>query len=79
VEGNLLAVVFDSTQHTSQLLALAKRYEDHEPDLADLCIIRMSELYRDHVVVTVDEKDFRIYRRGKRESIPLLCPSGSPR
>ena len=79
VEGNLLAVAFDFTQHTSQLLALAKRYEDREPDLADLCIIRMSELYRDHVVVTVDEKHFRIYRRGKRESIPLLCPSGSPR
>ena len=72
-------MAFDFTQHISQLLALAKRYEDREPDLANFCVIRMSELYRDHVVVTVDEKDFRIYRRGKRESIPLLCPSGSPR
>jgi hypothetical protein len=34
----------------------------------------MSELYPRHIVITVDEEDFRVYRRNKREAIPLLCP-----
>lgn len=38
------------------------------------CLIRMSELYPRHVVITTDEEDFRGYRRNKREAIPLLCP-----
>jgi hypothetical protein len=42
--------------------------------LADLCLVRMSELFPRHIVVTVDENDFRVYRRNKREVIPTLCP-----
>jgi len=34
----------------------------------------MSELHPMHSVVTVDRADFRVYRRNKRESIPLICP-----
>jgi hypothetical protein len=58
----------------AQLTALARRYADRHPDLADLCLIRMSELYPRHSVVTVDREDFRVYRRNKREVIPLICP-----
>lgn len=32
---------------------LARRYADREPDLADLCLIRMSELYPGHSVITI--------------------------
>ena len=53
---------------------LADRYADRRPDLADLCIIRMSELFPHHSVITVDFEDFRVYRRNKREAIPLICP-----
>jgi len=42
--------------------------------LADLCLIRMSELYPRYPIVTVDAADFRVYRRNKREAIPLICP-----
>jgi hypothetical protein len=35
----------------------------------------MSELYPRHNVVTVDRTDFRVYRRNKREAIPLICPT----
>jgi len=31
-------------------------------------------LYQRHVVITVDENDFRVYRRNKRETIPTLSP-----
>ena len=53
---------------------LADRYADRHPDLADLCVIRMSELNPRHSVVTVDRADFRVYRRNKREAIPLVTP-----
>lgn len=57
-----------------QIAVLAARYADRRPDLADLCLVRMSELYPRHSVVTVDREDFRVYRRNKREVIPLVCP-----
>jgi len=74
VEDGLLQVAFDCSQNVLQLRELAERYADRKPDLADLCLIRMSEIYPRHTVITVDEEDFRVYRRNKREAIPLLCP-----
>jgi len=74
VEDEMLRVSFDCSRHIPQLLDLARRYADHKPDLADLCLIRMSELYPRHTVITVDESGFRTYRRNKRETIPILCP-----
>jgi hypothetical protein len=60
--------------HLARLTELAERYADREPDLADLCVIRLSELNPRHPVVTTDLNDFRIYRRGRREAIPLIHP-----
>ncbi len=74
ISDGLITVAFACTDHLAQLAALAKRYADRTPDLADLCLIRMSELYPRHSVITVDREDFRIYRRNKRETIPLICP-----
>lgn len=74
VSDGLLQISFDVSRHLDYLRELASRYSDRKPDLADLCLIRMSELFPRHVVVTVDEEDFRVYRRNKREVIPLLCP-----
>ena len=62
------------TDHVSRLAELAARYADRKPDLADLCLIRLSELHPRHPVITTDLADFRIYRRGRREVIPLIHP-----
>ncbi len=70
----LVTLAFDCGAHLAQLAALAHRYRDRAPDLADLCLIRMSELHPKHPVFTVDKGDFRVYRRSKRELIPLVCP-----
>jgi predicted nucleic acid-binding protein len=74
VSEGLVELAFDCQSQLSQLAALANRYSDRHPDLADLCLIRMSELFPRHSVITVDRGDFRIYRRNKREAIPLICP-----
>jgi len=70
----VIRVAFDCSRHLESLRELAQRYADRNPDLADLCLIRMSELYPRHSVITVDEADFRVYRRNKRDVIPTICP-----
>jgi predicted nucleic acid-binding protein len=74
LDDGLITLSFDCRDHLPHLAALAKRYADRHPDLADLCLIRMSELYPSHSVITVDREDFRVYRRNKRETIPLITP-----
>jgi len=74
IAEGLVTVSFAVNDHLPQLAVLAKRYQDRSPDLADLCIICMSELYPRHPVITIDRDDFRVYRRNKREMIPLVCP-----
>ena len=74
VREGLVALAFDANEHLHQLEAFARHYADREPDFADLCLIRMSELNPRHQVVTTDRNDFRVYRRNKREIIPLVCP-----
>jgi uncharacterized protein len=74
VTDGLVTVAFTCQDHLPQLTALAKRYADRHADLADICLIRMSELYPRHIVITVDRADFKIYRRNKRETIPIICP-----
>lgn len=75
IRDGLIALAFDCQEHLPQLTTLASRYGDRQPELADLCLIRMSELYPRHSVVTVDAEDFPVYRRNKREAIPLICPA----
>jgi predicted nucleic acid-binding protein len=73
VNDGLVQLAFDLDASLEQIQDLATRYADRHPDFADLCLIRMSELHPRHQVITVDE-DFRVYRRNKREAIPLLTP-----
>jgi predicted nucleic acid-binding protein len=74
INEGLVALAFDCRENLTQLERLADRYADQKPDLADLCLVRMSELFAKHSVITIDRTDFRIFRRNKRETIPILCP-----
>ncbi|HET9319374.1 MAG TPA: hypothetical protein VFO27_06355 [Bryobacteraceae bacterium] len=74
VREGLVRSAFIIEEHVSRLAELAARYADRKPDLADLCLIRMSETHPRHAVITTDLADFRVYRRGRREAIPLIHP-----
>jgi len=74
LDEGLVRLAFDCRDHLVHLTRLADRYADRKPDLADLCVVRMSELFPKHSVITIDRTDFRAYRRNKREAIPILCP-----
>lgn len=74
VREGLVRSAFVLADHLPRLSELAERYADRRPDLADLCLIRLSEMHPKHPVITTDIKDFRIYKRGRRDAIPLIHP-----
>jgi hypothetical protein len=51
-----------------------EKYHDREMQLADACLVRMSELKRDSRVFTLDKADFQVYRRFGRQVMPLVTP-----
>jgi predicted nucleic acid-binding protein len=75
VEKGVLRVAFGVQEHAKQLTALMRSYANVPMSLADACLVRMTELLDDVIVVTFDA-DFRIYRRHRRLLIPLLAPEG---
>ena len=74
VSTGLVSPDFVLVELIAALTELANRYHDRKPDLADLCLIRMSELHPKHAVITTDLADFRVYRRNRREIIPVIHP-----
>jgi predicted nucleic acid-binding protein len=68
-----LTIPFSLSAEIREVRSLIERYENVPMSLADACLVRMSELVPDCVVFTLDS-DFRIYRRHKRQKIPLLMP-----
>ncbi|NQU38454.1 MAG: pilus assembly protein [Lentisphaerae bacterium] len=74
IAEKLVCLAFSGNDHLPHLAALAMQFQDRSPDFADLCLIRMSELYPKHSVITVDKSDFSIYRRNKRQVIPFISP-----
>lgn len=73
IREGLISLRFDVDAYQERLDVLARRYADRNPDLADLCLICMSEQFVSRPVITVDG-DFKIYRRHQREVIPVLMP-----
>jgi predicted nucleic acid-binding protein len=72
-ERGVVRLAFDLDANFSQVSSLMQRYANVPMSLADACLVRMSELASDCLVFTLDS-DFRIYRREKRQKIPLLLP-----
>ena len=74
VAEGLLICPWDLCEHHARVRELMRKYADQPMDLADACLVAMSEQWWDSKVITVDIADFRVYRRRGRHSIPLLTP-----
>ncbi len=46
----------------------------HEMDLADACLVRLSEIYPLAKIITIDREHFTIYRRNRNQPLPLILP-----
>ena len=76
IQSEEIILAFDLSEQTAGVLSLLKKYSDRDMDLADACIVRMTELMRDCRVLTLDRADFAVYRRNGRDLIPLVAPPG---
>ena len=74
VERKVITLPFRVEDHVGPLSRLLEKYRDQAMQLADACLVRMSELHRDCRVFTLDRQDFLVYRRFERQTIPLVIP-----
>jgi uncharacterized protein len=74
IERGDVVVEFDLQAETSAVRKLVRKYADRPMDLADACLVRMTELHPDSRIFTVDRQDFRIYRREGRRPVPCVFP-----
>lgn len=72
-DRGVIELSFDLSVELESVAGLMRRYADVPMDLADACLVRMSELKPDCKILTVD-RDFTFYRRFGRQVIPLISP-----
>jgi uncharacterized protein len=57
---------------TNRLRALLAKYP--RMDVCDASLVLLSEMHPEAKIVTLDVRDFGIYRRFRNEGLPLICP-----
>lgn len=73
LQNGALRVALRLEEHVPELRALHLKYRDRPMSLADACIVRMTELFDAHAVLTLDA-DFSVYRKSGREALDLIHP-----
>lgn len=76
VARGVVTPTFRLQDEISSLKALTRRYAR---DLADACLVRMSELHSECIVLTIDTEFRDVYRRHGRQVIPTLLPPDGKR
>jgi hypothetical protein len=69
VKDGDLNPVLDFEKESLRLHQLAQAYCPRM-DAADAAIVRLSEIFPAHLVLTTDREDFEVYRRNRRQIIP---------
>ena len=72
IEREAVRLEFDMSTHWPRIRTLMSRYR--RMDLADASIVVMSELHARSQVLTIDRKDFSVYRRNDRQVIDFVAP-----
>jgi len=70
---DLIRIDFSLQAERHAIQRLLARYS--QMALADACLVRMSEMHTEPLVLTIDS-DFRVYRRSGRRVIPAVLPPG---
>ncbi len=69
-----IAIPFRLREHADSIARLLRKYGDVPMSLADACLVRMSEIHEDSLILTLDSH-FKLYRRHGRQVIPTLMPA----
>ena len=73
VDGALVSD-FDVNRNADRVSRLMKKYADQPMDFADACVVAMTEQISDCLLITLDHRDFSVYRRHEREVVPFVSP-----
>jgi predicted nucleic acid-binding protein len=65
---------FPFSEHAQSVLLLMEKYSALPMSFADACLVRMTEVLPDPLILTTDS-DFRIYRRHSRQVVPCAMPA----
>jgi predicted nucleic acid-binding protein len=60
-------------EEANAVLELLDKYDNVPMSVADACVVRITEVLPDALVLTTDA-DFKIYRRHSRKMVPCLLP-----
>jgi predicted nucleic acid-binding protein len=74
IRRGAVAVAFDLGDNMDAVLTLMQKYADVPASLADVCLVRMTEVIDNPILLTTDG-DFRVYRRHGRRVIPCALPN----
>ena len=69
----ILHLPFRLVEQAEQVGRFLEKYSNVPMSLADACLVRMTELYSESPLLTLDA-DFTIYRKNKRQVISTLSP-----
>lgn len=69
----ILKVDFRMLSEIDALRGLMRKFASVPMSVADACLVRMTELDVQSVLVTLDS-DFRVYRRNRRQIVPTIMP-----
>ena len=75
IEREAIRLDFDLAAHWPRVLVLMSRYR--QMDLADASVVVMTELHTRSQVLTIDRRDFSVYRRNDRQVIDFVAPKKS--
>ncbi len=73
IANAILTIDFRLGPEVSALRELMRKFRSVPMSLADACLVRMTELDTESVVVTLDS-DFRTYRRNRWQVVPTIMP-----
>lgn len=74
VDRKIIGIPFRLEERAKSLVKLLDKYSNIPMSLTDGCLVRMSELYENSLVFTLNH-DFKLYRRHGRQVIATLMPS----
>jgi uncharacterized protein len=73
LERQQIQVQFNLAAELASVLKLLNQYSTVPVSLADAELVRMSELYANHQIFTLDS-DFQIYRKNRNQMISVISP-----
>jgi uncharacterized protein len=73
VRKGAVEIAFDLSQEVDSISELLQRYRSVPMSLADGCLVRMTEIYPQSLVLTLDS-DFMIYRKHRNQIISVVMP-----